>query len=409
LARKLKSACSLDVFYRRSSRVDTQIRTNHGLVKRNYAEGYLLMMLIAFGASVMGTRLFLELTGYPQLGGGTFHFAHLLWGGLLLFAGALLPLIFVNRVMYTISAIMTGLGVGLFIDEVGKFITATNDYFFPLAAPIIYVFFVGTVILYLIVRGRREQGPRTALYAVLDHLSDVIDHDLDSRERQHMMGWLNATLNNRSATDDMRVLAMHLLEVMNDPALDIYPRRESWWERLGAALVKFEQRYLRRTLMRFLTGILLIIFSISSLLALTVTVLALIDPATRDSFLAGALLDADPRFSGPYALLWEMVLIALQGLIGLIAMLSGISILLGRDDIGTRVAFVALIINLTTVNLLTFYYEQFAAVLATIFQVALILVLMRYRQRFILKTKTTEVLSKLVTQPVMPEINASGG
>ncbi|KXK22766.1 MAG: hypothetical protein UZ15_CFX003000916 [Chloroflexi bacterium OLB15] len=389
--------------------MDTQIRTNHGLVKRNYAEGYLLMMLIAFGASVMGTRLFLELTGYPQLGGGTFHFAHLLWGGLLLFAGALLPLIFVNRVMYTISAIMTGLGVGLFIDEVGKFITATNDYFFPLAAPIIYVFFVGTVILYLIVRGRREQGPRTALYAVLDHLSDVIDHDLDSRERQHMMGWLNATLNNRSATDDMRVLAMHLLEVMNDPALDIYPRRESWWERLGAALVKFEQRYLRRTLMRFLTGILLIIFSISSLLALTVTVLALIDPATRDSFLAGALLDADPRFSGPYALLWEMVLIALQGLIGLIAMLSGISILLGRDDIGTRVAFVALIINLTTVNLLTFYYEQFAAVLATIFQVALILVLMRYRQRFILKTKTTEVLSKLVTQPVMPEINASGG
>lgn len=389
--------------------MDTQIRTNHGLVKRNYAEGYLLMMLIAFGASVMGTRLFLELTGYPQLGGGTFHFAHLLWGGLLLFAGALLPLIFVNRVMYTISAIMTGLGVGLFIDEVGKFITATNDYFFPLAAPIIYVFFVGTVILYLIVRGRREQGPRTALYAVLDHLSDVIDHDLDSRERQHMMGWLNATLNNRSATDDMRVLAMHLLEVMNDPALDIYPRRESWWERLGAALVKFEQRYLRRTLMRFLTGILLIIFSISSLLALTVTVLALIDPATRDSFLAGALLDADPRFSGPYALLWEMVLIALQGLIGLIAMLSGISILLGRDDVGTRVAFVALIINLTTVNLLTFYYEQFAAVLATIFQVALILVLMRYRQRFILKTKTTEVLSKLVTQPVMPEINASGG
>lgn len=388
--------------------MDTQIRTNHGLVKRNYAEGYLLMMLIAFGASVMGTRLFLELTGYPQLGGGTFHFAHLLWGGLLLFAGALLPLIFVNRVMYTISAIMTGLGVGLFIDEVGKFITATNDYFFPLAAPIIYVFFVGTVILYLIVRGRREQGPRTALYAVLDHLSDVIDHDLDSRERQHMMGWLNATLNNRSATDDMRVLAMHLLEVMNDPALDIYPRRESWWERLGAALVKFEQRYLRRTLMRFLTGILLIIFSISSLLALTVTVLALIDPATRDSFLAGALLDADPRFSGPYALLWEMVLIALQGLIGLIAMLSGISILLGRDDVGTRVAFVALIINLTTVNLLTFYYEQFAAVLATIFQVALILALMRYRQRFILKTKTTEVLSKLVTQPVMPEINASG-
>ncbi len=386
--------------------MDIQIPTNHGLVKRMNAEGYLMMMLIAFGASVIATRLFLDLTGYPQLGGGTFHFAHLLWGGLLLFAGALLPLIFLNRVMYTISAIMTGIGVGLFIDEVGKFITATNDYFFPLAAPIIYVFFVGTVLLYLTVRTKREKGARTGLYAVVERLSDVIDHNLDTRERQHSINRLNAILNDKSATEDMRVLAMHLLEVMNDPSLSVIPLQVSWWERLRIGFEAFEKRYLKRGFLRALIGVLLILFSISSLLALTVTVLVLIDPSTRDSFLANALLDADPRFSGPTALLWEFVLIAVQGLIGFIVLVSGLFILLGRDDFGTRMAFVALIINLLTVNLLTFYYEQFAAVLATFFQVVLIAAITRYRQRFINKTETAEVLSKLVTPPVTPDVKS---
>ena len=381
-----------------------QIRANHGLVKRTNAEGYLLLMLISFGGSVIGTRLFLELTGYPQIGGGTFHIAHILWGGLLLFAGAILPLIFVNRMMYTLSAILSGIGVGLFIDEVGKFITATNDYFFPLAAPIIYVFFVGTVLLYLIVRSRRKKGSRTTLYAMLEIFTDVIDHDLDEGERKESLKQLNAVLIDKEASDDMKVLAMHMLEVLNDPSLEIIPQRVSWWDRLYASLLKFEGQYLKRSLMRIVLAVASIVFSISSLIALSVTVLVLINPQARDTSIAEMLLAAEPRFSGPNALLWEFVLIALQGLIGALVFISGITILLGRDDFGTRVAFVALIINLTTVNLLTFYYQQFAAVLATLFQLVLILLIIRYRQRFINKSETAEVLSKLIAPPIPTDI-----
>ena len=89
-------------------------------VKRQGADNYLLVILLSFAASVSLTRLFLELTGYPQLGGGGLHIAHVLWGGLLLFIAALLPLLLVNRWVYVVSALLTGSGVGLFIDEVGN-------------------------------------------------------------------------------------------------------------------------------------------------------------------------------------------------------------------------------------------------------------------------------------------------
>ena len=111
-------------------------------VERDGAAFYVFLTLLSFGLSVVFTRLFLQLTGYPQVGGKTLHIAHLLWGGLFLFIAALAMLVFANRWVYRLGAILSGLGVGLFIDEVGKFITRSNDYFYPPAAPIIYAFFL---------------------------------------------------------------------------------------------------------------------------------------------------------------------------------------------------------------------------------------------------------------------------
>ena len=40
--------------------------TNRSPVERAYAESYLLISIAAFAGSVILTRLFLELTGYPE-------------------------------------------------------------------------------------------------------------------------------------------------------------------------------------------------------------------------------------------------------------------------------------------------------------------------------------------------------
>ena len=49
-------------------------------------DNYLLLIsLVAFSVTVVITRIFLQLTGFPQIGDSVLHIAHALWGGLLLF------------------------------------------------------------------------------------------------------------------------------------------------------------------------------------------------------------------------------------------------------------------------------------------------------------------------------------
>src|SRR5207253_3195428 len=130
-------------------------------VRQQAADSFLIMTIAAFAITVIVVRVSLQLSGYPQIGNGTFHIAHLLWGGLLLFATVIIMLIWSNHWVLWTASIAGGIGVGLFIDEVGKFITQNNDYFFPLAFPIIYAFLLACVWLYLRVRHSKAEDSRT--------------------------------------------------------------------------------------------------------------------------------------------------------------------------------------------------------------------------------------------------------
>ncbi len=107
--------------------------------------------------TVVTVRVLLELTGYPQLGGGRLHIAHLLWGGLLMFAANVVLLMYAPE-WRRLCAVMAGTGFGLFIDEVGKFITADNDYFYKPALSLIYICFVVLFGLRRILWGKRRSG-----------------------------------------------------------------------------------------------------------------------------------------------------------------------------------------------------------------------------------------------------------
>ncbi len=107
----------------------------------------------------------------------------------------------VNRWAYTAGALSAGVGVGLFIDEVGKFITQSNDYFFPAAAPIIYAFFLLTVMLYLQVLRPRPRDARAELYHALEAFGEVLDSDLDAQERHELDARLRRVIRDADQPD----------------------------------------------------------------------------------------------------------------------------------------------------------------------------------------------------------------
>ena len=205
-------------------------KANSSGVQRSRADTYVLITLITLALSVIATRTFLELTGYPELGGSTLHIAHAIWGGLLLYAAALLPLVLANRWALYLSAGLDGLGAGLFIDEVGKFITRDLDYFYPPAAPLVYSFFLLSVLLYQYVRRLKREAPRTQLYHAFEELQEVLDSDLDQREYEDIMGWLRSA--RRAESAHLAHLADVLESYLRDPATPVYPVKPTRWSHL---------------------------------------------------------------------------------------------------------------------------------------------------------------------------------
>ena len=135
-------------------------------------------------STILIVRFYLKLTGYPQLGTSTLHIAHLLPGTLLMLIALLVLLTAVNRTARNFAAVTAGLGFGLAWDELGKFITKDNNYFFHATPGLIYLTFV---FLYLIIRysAQRRFTQEEYLANFLDLIKDAAIKDLDKREYQH--------------------------------------------------------------------------------------------------------------------------------------------------------------------------------------------------------------------------------
>lgn len=134
--------------------------------------------------TILAVRFYLKVTGYPEIGNSTLHISHLLPGSLLMLASILVLLAAVNRAARGFAAVLAGIGFGLAWDELGKFITKDNNYFFHATPGLIYLTFV---ILYLLVRysAQRRFSQDDYMANVLDLLKDAAIKDLDHREYRH--------------------------------------------------------------------------------------------------------------------------------------------------------------------------------------------------------------------------------
>jgi hypothetical protein len=133
-------------------------------VRRSYDLHHHLTTLLVCGvATVIFTRAFLAAAGYPQVGGSKFHIAHVLYGGLLLLVALICTLAFLSPASKPVAAVLGGIGFGLFIDEVGKFVTKDVNYFYKPAIAIIYVAFLALFGVFRFLARRRFTADEAVL------------------------------------------------------------------------------------------------------------------------------------------------------------------------------------------------------------------------------------------------------
>lgn len=348
-------------------------------VRRLLVERYLLISLIGFAGSVLLVRLFLELTNYPRVEFGGLHIAHVIWGGLILFVAALLPLMYANRWALFWSALLGGIGFGLFIDEIGKFITRTNDYFYPPAAPLIYAFFLITVLIYLQFRRPRETTTREDLYDIFSMMEELLDHDLDTEEKAFLQKRLNhilATANDKTLIE----LAKSLRNFIENHLLDEFSANPSnfisWINQIITRLDQFFTRpRLRIVLILSLFWVGLI--SATGLFNITLVSFHLVDELSIQSI---RIFQEIPNTIPP---LWVALKIIIQGVIGIFSILAALLFILRRDKLASNISVIVLTASLTIVNFLVFYLDQFSASINAMIEFLILLGLLNYRRRFV--------------------------
>ncbi len=139
-----------------------------GLPRDPSATSHLAGFVVSAVVTVLVTRAFLAAAGYPTVGSGGLHVAHVLWGGLLMAVAFVVLLSFAGPVARPVGALLGGVGFGLFVDEIGKFVTADNDYFYGPTASLIYAVVVTLVVVSEALHGRLPHDGREYLAGAVD-------------------------------------------------------------------------------------------------------------------------------------------------------------------------------------------------------------------------------------------------
>ena len=146
-------------FSKAFARISEFVASQPIFVRSVYAETLLEDFFVSAVGALLAIRFYLMLTGYGQLRIGSLHIAHLVWGGLFMLASLVILLSTLNRRAKSTAAVAGGVGFGAFIDELGKFITSENNYFFEPAIAIIYIVFVVVFLIIRTISRRRALSP----------------------------------------------------------------------------------------------------------------------------------------------------------------------------------------------------------------------------------------------------------
>ena len=167
------------------------------------AASHLEFFLVSAVATILVIRGFLVLTGYPQLGDDDLHIAHMLWGGLFMLISIIMMFTFLSKRAEDIAVVIGGIGFGTFIDEIGKFITQDNDYFYEPSVAIIYVVFILIILTVRFILTRQYYSDIEYLMNAVHGLEEVVLNNLDITAKKRILKYLK-----RSNPEDPLVIRL---------------------------------------------------------------------------------------------------------------------------------------------------------------------------------------------------------
>jgi uncharacterized membrane protein YwzB len=334
----------------------------------------MVIVLVSCALTVALTRLFLVLTGYPQIGNSTFHLAHALWGGLALFLAAIMALVVHNRGAVVIVALLTGVGFGLFVDEVGKFITQKNDYFFPLAAPIVYACLLLILLLTELARRHQLRSPRAHLLAAISLSQTIADGTATKTEITAMENHIRQA--RTGSLDDASAGLLNGIET----SMALADQVDEPFAFAGRALRRIRRAiaaWLPANRARRLVRIAMAVFCVLGLVQLLLLVGVTVSPQGLRQALTLRVRDQ------PVGDLGKIVFLITWGLNAVVAVLAGITWWALRPGrlrrrLALSCGYGAMLLMLLLGNLLSSYVYQFAVLLEATFQVITLTLLVRW-------------------------------
>lgn len=337
---------------------------------RSKAQHYFLVIVISAASTIIVTRIFLEITSYPQISGLGLHIAHVLWGGVALLIATYLAVLYKGRNVLNFVSILAGIGWGLFIDEVGKFITANNDYFYKPAAPIIYITFLLNLLYFFYIQKKSKTSSNTRLNDILELIEINPAKKISETEYKNLTTQLNQVIKNSKIKNEVS-LAKELLKITEENGFESKPNIFNLIE-LKANI--FADKIIKHVnFLKILFGF-LALRAISSIVQTLLLLLITVFPS-----LTKYELWQVKELNG--LLPTELVLFYSRNILSFVIATVLIYSVFSKNKKRLDYVQLALLLNVAVVDIFSFYFDQFSTAIFTIIDIGLILLIERYQTR----------------------------
>jgi hypothetical protein len=179
----------------------------------------------------------------------------------------------------------------------------------------------------------------------------------------------------------MKELANDLLDFVEEDIDPVPERVRPFIDGMRRALSWLESTILTRPVTRWLVIISTALVGLLAFIDLITLLGAINEPAQIADLVQRWM--AEVSLSSAQESLWFAIMTGLKGIVGLSLLVSLIFFIMGKDSRGVGFALAGLLLSITVLDVLLFYFHQFFATLYTLVDFALLAVLNFYNNRYL--------------------------